>query len=524
MSEINEKNKRFIQNLRKEFGIKENPETPEEYARRKKEEAARQKRMDLAGTDDNYVKMFQRDPYTDEWLGDGPEPPMPFLEDDLDEEEQKKAMDERKKAEAAKKEKLYAMRRPIIQAKPALSKKEAKIVKKEAEKLQKMSKKKRKKIERETRAKEAERHNADPEWQEKCNWTYWLLFDFLLPKYAWELVEHWVDRELSFEEMVQEGYDKAMYFVHSTNCVIDHRLSMKKAVKLLAKKKKEEKYNRKHHIIEAHGMKWQTLPDLKGWSSATAYPCDPLDGEEHEVPEVHKEAWKKWKKKHPVKEFEKKARKLHVMASDLRICEFIKKMNKKTRKVRRAIIETSRNDGTFCGSLVTETMCLDKKEYKKERKREDKRIQKFRKWREKLDEAMLIAGYENLDHWYEWTEAVGCGKRQNDSKQVAQFRKTLKRKYKWFQEQANNPETRRKANKTIEEWHNWNDKQADREKKLIERQRRHWMKVNGVKDPSNAPFSITRVPDKKGRPKAAIGEPSKPALASLDDLEKYCNG
>lgn len=114
MSEINEKNKRFIQNLRKEFGIKENPETPEEYARRKKEEAARQKRMDLAGTDDNYVKMFQRDPYTDEWLGDGPEPPMPFLEDELDEEEQKKAMDERKKAEAAEKEKLYAMRRPVI--------------------------------------------------------------------------------------------------------------------------------------------------------------------------------------------------------------------------------------------------------------------------------------------------------------------------------------------------------------------------------------------------------------------------
>ena len=516
MSKINEKNKKFIDNLRKEFGIKANPESPEEYARRKKEEEARHKRMEAAGTEDNYVKMFQRDPYTDEWLGDGPEPPMPFLEDELEEEEQQTAMDERKAREAEEKEKLYAMRRPILHIKPALSKKEAKQVKKEAEKLQKMSKKKRKKLERIRNAKDAERHNADHMWQEKCDWTYWLLFEFLKRKFACELVENWIDRKLTFDEMVQEGYDKAMYFVHSTNCVTDHRVPEKKAFKLLVKQKKQAKYDRKHGIFEAHGLKWQSLPDLEGWSQVAAYPCDPLDGEEHEVPAVHKVAWKKWKKDHPVKEFEKKARKLGVMAADLRICTFIKMMNKKTRKTRRAIIETSKNDGTFCGSLVTETMCLDKKEYKKEKKREDKKIRKFRKWREKLDEAMLIAGYENLDKWYEWEEAVGCDARQNDSKQVAQFRKTLKRKFKWLQQQAATTEGRRRAEKTIQEWHDWNDKQTDRERMLIERKRKHWMKVNGVKDASNVPFKITREPDKKGRLKAEIDKPG----VSLDDLER----
>ena len=81
----------LIMKLRKEFDIPEEPISEEDAERERREREARAKRMELAETEEGYVKMFNRDPWTDEWLGPGPEPPMPFLEDDLPKKAQKKA-------------------------------------------------------------------------------------------------------------------------------------------------------------------------------------------------------------------------------------------------------------------------------------------------------------------------------------------------------------------------------------------------------------------------------------------------
>ena len=66
--------------LRKEFGIPEEKTSEEEDKYFEAKRQAARKRAEIAGTEENYVKMFNRDPWTDRWLGPGPEPPDEFLD------------------------------------------------------------------------------------------------------------------------------------------------------------------------------------------------------------------------------------------------------------------------------------------------------------------------------------------------------------------------------------------------------------------------------------------------------------
>ena len=90
----------MIMKLRKKLDIPEEPISKEDEDRERREYLARAKRMELAGTEENYVKMFNRDPWTDQWLGPGPEEPMPFLEDHLPKKKANKAIIERLQRES----------------------------------------------------------------------------------------------------------------------------------------------------------------------------------------------------------------------------------------------------------------------------------------------------------------------------------------------------------------------------------------------------------------------------------------
>ena len=69
-----------IMELRKEFGIPEEKTSEEEDKYFEAKRQAARKRAEIAGTEENYIKLFNRDPWTDRWLGPGPEPLDEFLD------------------------------------------------------------------------------------------------------------------------------------------------------------------------------------------------------------------------------------------------------------------------------------------------------------------------------------------------------------------------------------------------------------------------------------------------------------
>lgn len=374
----------MISHLRKEFDLPEEKVDAEEEARIKRETEARRKRMEAAGTEENYVKMFNRDPWTDQWLGSGPEPPMPFLEDNA--KKVNKAIRERTERESEEWRSKYM--------KPVKSVALPKI--KESKAVRKARKKRKKQEDRAVR-------------QEKYEVAYWFLEEFLKPKYAQEIYFEYADR---FEEMVDYCYWFATQWVSELTYDKKDRFISKDDIGYVMDYHQKE---RDETVCDVGGMKFKRLEEAERYRRHYD-----IDIRSNQIPDIPDEYWNefdKWCKSNPIKKFKKKAKNIGwgISPVALRRASFLKKINKRNKGFRKNMML---HDPITGASFVSE---------KKMKETIRKRLNQYDKQRAefiKLLDKMVDDGKISEDMAINWME---------DTKEA---RDRVKKRYKGMEERV----------------------------------------------------------------------------------------
>ncbi len=403
--------KELIDKLRKDFGIEEKKLTPEEDAIERAEIEARTKRIEEAGTVENYVKMFHRDFWTDEWLGPGPEEPMPYLEDFLPKKEQKKAMEQRHEREIKEWQEKYG-RKDLPKYKLPVQK-ETKAIRKARKKRKKEEVKKNRQI--------------------KYDVTYWLLHDYLSPEFSMMVWEGFKD---DFEGMVDHCYD--LVCTWSRLFVRDKKkrnISPTKAYEMLFIEEEEEK----EVVEEVGGFKFKSIitsEKHKKWINTDVY-----ENTSAEIPDAYWDEFDKWADKHPLKKYEKKAKKLGggVTARRLRRITFLKKINKRNKGFRKNMML---HDPITGASFVSEKKM--KEHYKKKMEQYNKERDEFIK----MVEGMVERGELSEDAADDW-----IGRTKETTKRIEKRFKHVQKETKNIRKQREDEEEQtRRVNKERREW------------------------------------------------------------------------
>ena len=298
-----------IKKLSKLTGIPYQEYSKEEEDRNRKETEARSKRLNMAGTEENYRKMFHRDPWTDEWLGPGPEEPLPFLEDDDPEERVVREKEERKKElhlDTPLKEFTWNSKEKTVNfTKP----------------------KKKKKVKKRPLTKEE---------QENYNLAYWYLEECLKPYFAEQLYAQFDD----VESLVKYCSDVVKSFIKHTNMFHNHEITFEEA---FANEDEElEKQERMDDFPELDdGGMFEDLGEVQTIEYQHRHlryiDCDPRKGKP-KIPRYYQKEYDKFCKKHPLEKYRKKGRLYGIGADGMRMCKFLKKINKRNEKEREEFI------------------------------------------------------------------------------------------------------------------------------------------------------------------------------------------
>ena len=506
-----EKTRKFIDKYRKIFGIKEKPTSEEERLIERAEVAARERRMEEAETEDGYVRLFHRDPWTDEWIGDGPEEDMPYLQEELDKVFGKKSAPDAKEAVsdvvAERLNIIERSRMPQYTKKSELTKKEKKTLKKELEKLQNLSKKKKKKYRDEMNRHIQSRLSNEAKYRDKYMYTYWLLCEFYKKSYAKLVIDEWLDKGLTFNEMVEEGYNEAWCIINLTNCVVDHTVSTEEACKLLRKERKErkeqEELEAKGYQFEA-GLVWKPVNNIV--EPLIYRSCDPTDGTDHEIPEVLEDDFEAWCKDNPLKKFRAKARILNTTAANVRKCKYLKMCNKRTKNLRETMLMTSHNYGGAEPYMMFRNYIHDEKEFKRLMKKKEKRFLKLRRKMDRLHEVCNLTSDYSLKSWLQDAQNECSNYPEKERKKRL---REIRKHYEWYLKQSRDPDVVDRAEKERDEISEWFEKRDYEEQWAVEIQREEWLRRNGCNaDLSNIPFKISRnhktgelevVPNKLGK-------------------------
>lgn len=348
-----------IMELRKEFGIPEEETSPEEDKYFEAKRQAARKRMELAGTDENYVKMFNRDPWTDRWLGPGPEPPDEFM--DYSDKDIRKM--EKLHNDQIEWKKKYVPEIPTIHLP-----KEAK----ESKKIKKLRKKRKKEEERQDR-------------QVKYDVAYWWLESFLDEKEANRWYMEFAGR---LEELVDAAYDAAIYWstymTHSTNKTLTDKEMYQRL---------KEKYEDEATTVEnVGGLKFKRIEVAE--RHRREYNVDPYTVKCPNIPDEYWKDFKEWCKDKPIKKFKKKAKKYPCMtAMGMRRIEYLKTINKQNKNWRKNLMM---HDPITGASFVSEKKM--KAALKKQLKKYDERRRGFVKM---LDD-MVEKGQISEDMANDW--------------------------------------------------------------------------------------------------------------------------
>ena len=267
-----------IMRLRKEFNIPEEPISKEDEERERREREARAKRLELAETEEGYVKMFNRDPWTDEWLGPGPELPMPFLEDNLPKKEQKKAMKERQERE-------------------------------HQEFIEKMG-------------------LNNKQMYQRANW---FLQEYAAPWYKDKIMKRF-DYDIESIVIFCNEQVEALEFLNHWEEVNnkDKRTDREKMDAIEARKEEREL-----GIEVRDGIRWE--PVNVAYSNKKEIEIDMNEG----IPDIPNEHWdefSKWEKKNPMKKFKNKARKWRCSEITARRIVFLKMINSRNKKWRKNMV------------------------------------------------------------------------------------------------------------------------------------------------------------------------------------------
>lgn len=367
----------WIMKLRGACGLDTEEESEEELERERREMDARTKRLELAVTEENYIKLFNRDPWTDRWLGPGPEEPMPFLD------ETPKEMKERQKREHEEWKEKYLPKVPKVSM-PTFEK--------ESKKVKKLRKKRKEKEEKQSR-------------QKKYDIVYWYLEIYLKPSYADEMWFSKYDPD-DFEQMVDDCYEEAIQWYEY---IMKPRKSYtyKEYNKLW--EKGETKYQQKlaemeddKLVVNVDGdLKFKRLEDAE---KHRAYiELDPDLNPCPEIPDEYEEEYKAWCKKHPLKKYEKKFKKQYpfciikrgIGPMSMRDRDFLEKINKRNRKFRH---------GLWKHDYLTGSQFSSKEELVKWQKKQQKKYEKTNDEFVKVLDDMYERGWMSEDMYTSWAD------------------------------------------------------------------------------------------------------------------------
>ena len=347
-----------IMKLRKELNIPEEKISYKEAERERRELEARAKRLELAETDENYVKLFNRDPWTDKWLGPGPEEPMPFLEDYLPKSEQKKAIEDRLKREHEEFIEKMGLNNKLPRKKldePKESKKTRKL---------------RERLKKEIITKKA--------YQQ----AEWFLHEYAAPWYKSAIIAkccYDVDTVVAYcNDQIE-----ALEYLHqyeelnkNDTRTLDEKLA---AIE-------ERKKDRMLGIEEHDGIKWK--PVNVAYSNKKEIEIN-INAGIPDIPDDHWEEYTKWEKDKPLKKFKKKATKWGCSTITARRVVFLKMINKRNRKWQKSAIMTD---------PLTGMAFLSEKKMKKYNNQQIKRFAKQRKEYAEYVQKMVDKGYISEDY------------------------------------------------------------------------------------------------------------------------------
>lgn len=395
----------WIMAMRKEFGLDTEEETEEELEQQRKENYARAKRQELAGTAENYRKMFNRDPWTDEWLGPGPEEPMPFLD------ESKSDMDRRIKREKKEwKDKYLNLNRPKVEMR----------VEKDTKKIRELRE------ERKERESEADR-------QKKYEVVYWYLEKFLTHEQA-EKYYYSKFKSNEFERMVDEIYEVASsYIAYATRPKVEY------TVKEMAKKLNKgetliQRRNAKKSSTVAElsdtGMDFQYIGDMERHRKFIE--LDPELNPDPEIPEEYEKEFKKWCKKkysHSIEYFKKLKKKLYpfctpkrgISADAMQKRKFLEKINDRNAKFRKGMLERD---------YILGLQFASEDELRKYQKKQVKRYEKTNREFIKHLESLHEKGYLDDNAFMEWAD-----RSKKARKLVDRYHKNMREAYELHREE-----------------------------------------------------------------------------------------
>lgn len=337
----------WIQEMRREFGITEDESSPEELERERVEREARMKRVEEAGTIENYVKLYNRDYWTDRWLGPGPEPPMPYLEE-MSKKDQKKL----KKAEHEEWKNKYLRPVDTYRFEPE----------KESKEVRKLRKKRKK-------------QESAADRQKKYDLAYWFLEVFLKPKFAQEIYTKFAGQ---FEDMVDYCCEYAIQWAtYMTYDPENHDLSIDDVFERMEARREE----RDEVVQDIGGLKFKRLAVAE--RKKRYYEVDLTEDSYPDIPDEYWEEYSKWCDEHPLKKYKKKAKKLGwgISAAGVRRAEFIKKINKRNKGFRKRMML---HDPLTGSSFVSEKKMND--HIKKQLKKYDEKRQEFADMLDKMVE------------------------------------------------------------------------------------------------------------------------------------------
>ncbi|WP_300943846.1 hypothetical protein [uncultured Duncaniella sp.] len=342
-----------IMELRKIFDIPEEKTSPEDDELEERARAARRKRMELAGTNEQYVAMFNRDPWTDEWLGPGPEPPDPFMlatSGASTKKEQEKEVKHWNAKSYKDWKKKYHPDIPVVHL-PAEPK--------ESKKIKKLRKKRMKREKKQNR-------------QQQYDLAYWFLESWCTKQFRNELYMKYAGR---LEELVDFCCWYASAWATEMTSEDKPALTVDDVMLSVAARKQDTAET----VLDVDGLKFKRCEVAE--KKRREYVADPYEDPFPDIPDEYWDEFCEWADKHPLKKYRKKAKSYGynvVDAIGLRRIMFLKKINRRNKGFRKNLL---RHDPLTGAAFVS------KKKYEHHmRKQLDKFDQHRRDFVKMLDE------------------------------------------------------------------------------------------------------------------------------------------
>ena len=365
-----------VNRLREKMGFKAVPSIPLTETDIKVMEA-RTKRQEEAGYVEDYVRLFNRDYWTDQWLGEGSEPPMPYL--DLSKKEQK----------ALKKQEEKEWRKKYL--------KEVDTIHLSADSQEKKILKTIQSAQIDTNKKSSDESKeviSEAEYEKRKKIARYFLYDCLRPEFREDFTRPFINRPI--EDLVNYLYeyyeswmlmrDRVSYGFLSDGCP-----------GYVEKRMREEQEQRKT-VMTVGNLKFQRVEDVYAEKKYIDIP-PPTAG----LPDIPDSLWKefkKWCKSHPLKDFKKKAQKYSLQygymfyAQYLRRVKFIKKVNKRNKKFHKRMMLYDPQTGMSFLSKKKMLQYIEDRLYKV-----DQKTAEFQKILYELVDAGMITDTEEED-WY----------------------------------------------------------------------------------------------------------------------------